>query len=144
VSDDLDLDLDAFDPEKHPRQPRRSATAEPRADEPDEVKPPAQAVASHRPGLFARCSAALRAPWIMVREQKWNWKTFLWGLAGLILLVLFVENWIPMRFYFLGWRFEVPRTLAFVVDMGIGALLMWWWLRHNSRDAAKDDGESES
>lgn len=126
MSDDLDLDLDAFDPEKHPRKPRTEAA-------------PAKAVAARKPGLASRVGASVAAPLSAVRDHRWDFKTFLWGLLGLILLVLLIENWVPMRFYFLGCRFELPRALAFIVDMAIGALLLWLWLRRNSRNK-----ESES
>lgn len=140
MSDDLDLDLDAFDPEKHPRKPRSEAAAsaaQPAAEA--DAKPAAKAVAARLPGLASRVGASVSAPLSAVREHRWDLKTFLWGLLGLILLVLLIENWVPMRFYFLGLRFELPRALAFIVDMAIGGLILWLWLRRKSHA-----GESES
>ena len=45
------------------------------------------------------------------------------------------ENTAPVRFYLLGLALELPKALAFILDVAVGAALMWWWLRRPTSPA---------
>ncbi|MCE5240426.1 hypothetical protein LLH23_18355 [bacterium] len=135
--DDLDLDLDD-EPVKAERRPAPSPApaktpakpAEPQAAPAAKPTAPAQPVGERR-GLLRGLGDSIG--WI--RDFRWNIRTFLSLLIALIVLVVLIENWVPVRFYALGFAFEMPRTVTFVIDLVIGALLMWLWLRRPSRGA---------
>lgn len=124
--DDLDLDL-GEEPVKRARPPRAArpdpATAAP---SPAEPKAAPKAVGVKQPGLAARASAYVKHP-------TWNGRTFLALLIVLLIVVLFAENIAPVRFYFLGLALELPKSIAFILDVALGALLMWLWLRRGAR-----------
>lgn len=120
--DDLDLELD--DEPVAPARPAKPAKTEPVKPA---VKPaPAAAKAAKEtvPGLIERAKNCFKAP-------QFNGRTFLTVLVVLLALVLVAENWSPVRFYCLGLALELPKALCFLIDVAIGALLMWLWLRRN-------------
>jgi uncharacterized integral membrane protein len=119
VSDD-DLDLDLDDEPLRPARPKPvapkpapAATAAPRL---------AKAVAATKPGLLQRVSDRVRHP-------RLTGRTFVTILVILVALWLIAENWEPVRFYFIGLALELPKPIAFILDVVLGAVLMWLWLR---------------
>lgn len=124
--DDLDLDL-GEEPVKRVRPPRPARTAAtPAAPSPAEPKPAAKAVGVKQPGLATRAAAYVKRP-------QWNGRTFLALLIVLLVLVVFAENIAPVRFYFLGLALELPGSIAFLLDVALGVLLMWLWQRRTAR-----------
>ena len=139
--DDLDLELDD-EPLASERRPTPAASAKPAPAKP--VAPAAAATA--RPQALVEPAGkgkswlgGLGGPVGWLRDFRWTVRNFLSILVVLIVLVVLIENWVPVRFYALGFAFEMPRTVTFVIDLVIGALLMWLWLRRPAHGA--EDGE---
>lgn len=129
--DDLDLELD--DEPAKPTRPQatkadlESAPAKPAAQA---AKPAAgTAVAGERKGLLSGLSNSAAA----VKGFVWTGRTFVIVLLALLVIVILAENWSPVRFYFLGLALELPKAVAFVIDVVIGAVLMWLILRRPGR-----------
>jgi len=138
--DDLDLELDD-EPVRRERRPAPAVAAHTPPVKPATTAPVAAAkvpapaeAADKRTGWLG----GLLAPVTWVRDFKWTVRNFLSILIALIVLVVLIENWVPVRFYALGCAFELPRTVTFVIDLVIGALLMWLWLRRPARGAEDD------
>ena len=129
--DDLDLELDD-EPvvREKPAAAKPEATAAPAKPAPQAARPAAGAtVAGQRKGLLAGLSNSAAA----VRGFAWSPRTFVIGLLALLVIVILAENWAPVRFYFLGLALELPKAVAFVLDVAIGAALMWLLLRRPGR-----------
>lgn len=124
--DDLDLDL-GEEPVKRARPPRAARPAPaPAAQLPADSKAATKAVGAKQPNLVARGLAYIKHP-------LWNARTFLTLLIVLVAAVLFVQNINPVRFYFMGLALELPKSIAFLLDVALGALLMWLWQRRPVR-----------
>lgn len=126
--DDLDLDLD--DELLTPARPVKAAKPAP-AVKPAAVAAPAQpaaakAVGSRPPGLLQRARACVKCP-------QFSGRTFLTILIALVSIVVLGENLAPVRCYFFGFAFELPKALACLIDAAFGAALMWWWLRRSAK-----------
>jgi uncharacterized integral membrane protein len=137
--DDLDLDLD----DEPVVSERRPAVAAPKTAP---AKPSPQDQAAPAKPQAPVASTGERKGWLRgmgdsvdrVRGFKWNVRSFLTVLAALVVLVILIENWVPVRFYALGFAFEMPRTVTFVIDLVIGALLVWLWMRRPTHHAEGD------
>lgn len=127
TDDDLDLELDD-EPLKpaRPAKPAKPAPA-PKATAPAEPTP-VKTVGTRPPGLAQRARDYVRHP-------QFNGRTFLTILIVLIILVILAENWAPVRFYLFGIALELPKAIAFLLDVAIGAALMWLWLRRPGKVA---------
>ncbi|MBU0608433.1 MAG: hypothetical protein KKI08_11145 [Armatimonadetes bacterium] len=134
--DDLDLELDDEPVRREPRPaPAPTAPVKPAATAAvTAAKAAAPAEAGKRPGWLG----GLLAPVAWIRDFRWTVRNFLSILIALVVLVVLIENWVPVRCYALGFAFEMPRTVTFVIDLVIGALLMWLWLRRPARGAEDD------
>ncbi len=134
--DDLDLELD----DEPVRSERRPAAPTPKVTPTPTPAPELAAAAKPQPVATPTrerkgLAKSLGGPLAWLRDFRWNIRTFLSLLLALVVLVILAENWVPVRFYALGFSFDLPRTLTFVIDLAIGALLMWLWLRRPGRDA---------
>jgi uncharacterized integral membrane protein len=127
TDDDLDLELD--DEPVKPARPAKPAKPAPvsKAAAPTEA-PPANAVGARPPSFAQRARDYIRRP-------QFNGRTFLTILIALIVLVVLAENWTPVRFYLFGIALELPKAIAFLLDVAIGAVLMWLWLRRPGKVA---------
>jgi uncharacterized integral membrane protein len=140
TDDDLDLDLD-LEPEepvkaKPVEQPQRKPAEDTPARKPAEASPthkPAQAAPARKPGALARLGATIVAPLALLRTRTWDLKTFAYGLLALIILAILADNWALVRLNLFGLRFELPKAIAFLLDVALGALLMWLWLRRSPK-----------
>lgn len=115
------------------------------AEEPARKQPPKEKGTSPRPGLFARLGQRITAP-ITERAQRASWDVLNWRLAViggiLILLVwLLLANLSPVRLVLWLWVVDIPKALAFVLDVALGALLMWLWMRQRSARKPAKEGE---
>ncbi len=72
---------------------------------------------------------------------RWDLRTFFYGLIALIILVLFINNWAPVRIDLLGWKFQWPLPIFFIVSLVLGAVLLWLWQLYGPRGG--DGGEQE-
>ena len=129
--DDLDLELDD-EPVKREKPPVAKPEPKPAAAKPTPAaaKPAAGGtVSGQRKGLLGGLSNSAAA----MKGFSWTGRTFACGLLALLVLLILAENWAPVRFYFLGLALELPKALAFVLDVALGALLMWLVLRRPAR-----------
>ena len=113
-------------PRRREETGKAATTAEPGKAE----KKPARATASRRPGAIARLLASIAAPFASIRMPRWDVRTFAYVLVALIVLAILIENWDPVRLNLFGLRFEMPKAIAFALDVALGAMLMWLWLYH--------------
>lgn len=125
--DDLDLDLD--DEPAIPAKPAKPVRPAPTAKAaPTPAAKPALLAGTKAPSLIDRAKGYVKRP-------QFNGRTFLLMLLALIALVILTENLAPVRFYLLGLALELPKALAFLLQVALGAALMWWWLRKPSTPA---------
>lgn len=115
------------------------------ADRPVEPAAPAKESKKPKAGFFSRLGQRITAP-ITERAQRASWDVLNWRLAvigaAIILLVwLLLANLSPVRTVLWLWVVDVPKAVAFVLDVALGALLMWLWLRYWSRRQAAKEGE---
>ena len=127
TDDDLDLELD--DEPITPTRPAKSAKPAPAPKAAAPAQPAPAKIAGARPATFAQRVRDY------VRRPQFNGRTFLTILIVLIILVILGENWTPVRFYLFGIALELPKAIAFLLDVAIGALLMWLWLRRPGKAA---------
>ncbi|MHB8996533.1 MAG: hypothetical protein ACYC63_14910 [Armatimonadota bacterium] len=126
TDDDLDLELD--DEPKTPR-PATSVKSSPAPKAAAPAQPAvAKTVGTRPPGLAQRARDYVKHP-------QFNGRTFLTILIILIILVILAENWAPVRFYLFGIALELPKAIAFLLDVALGAILMWLWLRRPGKVA---------
>ncbi len=78
-----------------------------------------------KPGPLARAWQACCAPFANIKLPVWNIRLFSWLLLLLIVLVFLLSNWSPMRFYFFGLWFELPKALSILVLLLVGLLAGW-------------------
>jgi uncharacterized integral membrane protein len=135
--DDLDLDLD-FDTE-----PTRSASpapvASPAPAQAPEASPPGPAapaeqprkpaVTTVRPSLAERARAPFTRAASAARTPSWGFRSFLMGLLVLLLALVVVDNWPPMRLSLFGLHADVPKALVLLVDFLAGFAVAWLVLR---------------
>lgn len=123
TDDDLDLDLE---PERPSVTPRAKPTTR------EEAKPPAGApkvMAERKPGVLSRVGSSVSGQLSLISRPNWSFRNFLIVLAVLVALVVLAENWAAVRVSFLGLRLELPKALAFLLNIILGGALMWFWLR---------------
>jgi len=108
--------------------------AEPTAAEPPKKK-------EGRPGFFGRLGQRIMAPFAALRPAELLGPRTI-GLVILAALIvwLLLANLAPVRVMLFFWTVDIPKTLAFLVDVALGAVLMWLWLRPK---AQKKPGEEE-
>jgi uncharacterized integral membrane protein len=54
---------------------------------------------------------------------------------------LLAVNLGPVRIELVFWTVDMPKTVGFLLDVALGALLMWLWLRRKSpKKAAEEEG----
>ena len=100
----------------------------------------ARAVGARKPGVIAgaveRCHEAAGA----IRCPRLDWRTFFWGLLLLILIILIVQNWAPVRINLLGWYLDAPKAVVFAIYFLLGMLATWLieTYSHRARVAARE------
>lgn len=94
-----------------------AAAAKPAATEPAAPKPPV--VISEKPSFIGRLLSPLTAR-AEGYKFEWSFKTFLIGLALLLLLVLIIENWSATRLSFLGLHADIPKAIVLIIVFALG------------------------
>lgn len=125
TDDDLDLDLD-LGPETPPVTPRAKPTTR------EALKsgvPSAKVMAERKPGVLSRVGSSVSGQLSHISRPNWSFRNFLIVLAVLVALVVLAENWAAVRISFLGLRLELPKALAFLLNIILGGALTWFWLR---------------
>lgn len=77
----------------------------------------------------------------LFRPELINLKNAGLGLIILLAIWLLLANLSPVRVVLWFWAVDVPKLLLFVVNLALGALLMWLWLRFRARSKAAGGGE---
>jgi len=98
--------------------------AKPAAETPAET--PAHAMSMKKPGVVDRAKERLGDRVAKFGRPQLTLKTALWGLVVVIVIALLAENWSAVRINFFGAYVDVPKPVAFLVDVLIGALIMWF------------------
>ena len=129
-ADDLDLDLD-LDSESAPvrKAPAPAAPGKPTQDAAKPADAAPAGVPTKRPGILQRLCAPCKAFFGRFHLPPWNLKTFLIGLAVLVLLLVIVENWPPMRLSLLGLHADIPKAVVLAVVFALGYLVAWIGMR---------------
>lgn len=135
--EDLDLELELEEEPKRPKSPRAPASApasdarpgqqaQTRAKESGSASAPAILTQrSWREGISQRAAS--------LRRFHWNIRMFLWLLLILLVLVIIAENWTPLRLYLFGLALELPKAIALLGAMAVGAVISWLWQRRRER-----------
>ena len=121
--DDFDIDVDALAGEDAESEPLPVAPATPAAGEAAEVR----AMSARKPGPWHQLGDKVAAPFQRVRLPEWNLKTFAYLFLIIIILWFLLENWPPCRVRLLVWNGEAPKTVLFLVNLLLGAVLLRWW-----------------
>ncbi len=100
---------------------------------------PARAVPARKPGWLHRFGNAVTARLARVDLPLWNLRNFVYGLAGIIALVLIVRNWVDVRLDFVFWRFDMPKAIVIIAALVLGAGLMRLGQFYWQRQAAQPD-----
>lgn len=138
--EDLDLELELEEEPKRPKSPhpsasapapngRRSPQTQARAAEGGSASAPAILTQrSWKEGISQRAAS--------LRRFHWSLRTFLWLLLILLVIVVIAENWTPLRLYFFGSALELPKAIALLGAMAVGAVFSWLWQRRRERENA--------
>jgi uncharacterized integral membrane protein len=143
--DDLDLDLD-FDttpsraaapaPAAAPTAPAAAPAADAPAPGPAEKaagpQPRKPAVVTVKPSLAERARAPFARAAGTAWPPAWRFRSFLLGLLILILALVVVENWPPMRLSLFGLHADIPKALVLLADFLAGFAVAWLLLRRGN------------
>lgn len=99
----------------------------------------AHAMSARKPGVVSRAKERLSDKVARLGRPQLTVKNTLWGLLLVVVVAMLAENWSQVRLNFFGAYVDVPKPVAFVVDVGIGALVMWLIMRR--KDGAVEGGE---
>jgi uncharacterized integral membrane protein len=99
-------------------------------------------MSARRPGPVARGAQRLGQALAQIHWPRLDAATILYLLLALIVFALLAENWSPVRVNLLGVYVDVPKAVAFVVNLGLGMLLLWALQRRRPRQPpASEEGE---
>ncbi len=113
------------------------------SDEEQAERVPAQAVSARRPGWLAQMGNRVAVPLSRIDLPQWNWRTFLYGLAVLVIFILIWRNWVDVRLDLILWRFDIPKSIVIVACVLLGAGLMRAWEMCCERRVAKTEDAQE-
>jgi len=100
----------------------------------------ARAVGARKPGAIASAMGRCREAAGAIQCPRLDWRTFLWGLLLLILIILIVQNWTPVRINLFGWYLDAPKAVVFAIYFLLGMLATWLieTYSHRARIAAQE------
>ena len=138
IDDDLDLDLAMDDDDDEP--PKRPKPVGPRAVAAAAKPAPVAAkgapvLPATKPGLVARVFAPVCGLFQRCHLPVWNARNFGLGLLILVLVLLVVENWPPMRLNCLGLHCDMPKAVVLVALFVLGFGVAWLILRKRGAPA---------
>jgi uncharacterized integral membrane protein len=98
---------------------------------PEPAAPPAKAEKpAGEPGFFGRLLGKITRPFANLRPAELLSPRAIGILIAAALVVwLLAANLAPVRIVLLFWTVDIPKALAFLLDVALGAVLMWLWLR---------------
>lgn len=126
---DLDLDLDAAPARPAAATPAPAAPAEAAKAPAEAAAPRRQVVAGARPSLGERVRDPFARAASRVWPPVWGVRSFVVGLLALLLALVVVENWPPMRLNLLGLHADIPKAIVLLVDFAAGFGVAWLMLR---------------
>jgi uncharacterized integral membrane protein len=122
ADDDFDIELEQAASEAKgdaaPAKPAAEAAAEPSAE--------AHAMSAKKPGAVEKAKEKLGDRVAKFGRPQLTVKNALAGLVVVLAVALLAENWSAVRVNFFGAYVDVPKPVAFLVDVLIGALIMWY------------------
>jgi uncharacterized integral membrane protein len=138
VPDEFDIDVEALAGETEESHPATEATAQSAAESARQPAPRTPRVLSaHKAGPLQKFTNKVKEPLGRIKLPEWNLRTFL-QLLGLILVLWFLlENWPPARVKVLIWDFDAPKTVLFLFNVILGALLLRGWQIFLTQRAAR-------
>ena len=122
ADDDFDIELEQAATEAR----GEAAPAKPAAEAEPEPSAEAHAMSAKKPGVVDVAKGRLGDRVAKFGRPQLTVKNALWGLLVVILIALLAENWSAVRINFFGAYADVPKPVAFLVDVLIGALIMWY------------------
>lgn len=108
-----------------------------------EKRQPARAMSARRPGPVAKVRETLAGSLGGVKSLRFSLNTLAWILLGLIVFALLAENWSPVRVNLFGIYVDIPKSMAFLVNLGLGALALWLVQRSISGRLARQKGDED-
>lgn len=93
-------------------------------------------------GLFAKIGQAVTRPFRAFRPAELLApKPVATVIVAALVVWLLAANTAPVRVVLFFWTVDVPKALAFVIDVALGAVLMWLWMRgRGHRKLAEGEG----
>jgi len=94
-------------------------------------KPPAKkGKPEGQPGFFGRLLGRITAPFAALRPSELlGPKPIGLVIVAALVVWLLAANLAAVRVVLFFWTVDIPKALAFLLDVALGALLMWLWLR---------------
>ena len=101
----------------------------------------ARAAGARKPGVVANMMERCRESVQSIRLPRPDWRTFAWGLLLLIMVILIVRNWAPVRINLFGWYLDAPKAVVFAIVFALGMVTTWLLeMRHRrARPARRAD-----
>ena len=130
LDDSLDDSLDDDGPADHSPEDASPPDDSSEDDSPEDASPPGEppqprVVPSVKPGLFRTAWLSCTDFFAAIKLPAWNLQLFSWTLLGLVIIIVLVGNWSPMRLYFIGIYIQFPKTAALLITLAIGFLAGW-------------------
>ncbi len=136
ADDDFDIELEQAATEAKggaaSAKPADEAAAEPSAE--------THAMSAKKPGVVDLAKGRLSDRVSRFGRPRLTVVNALWGLLVVLAIALLAENWSAVRVNFFGAYVDVPKPVAFLVDVLIGALIMWY-VALRKPAAPAEDGE---
>lgn len=142
MPDEFDVDVEALAAGEEPESLEPETI--PAEEEAPEEEEQAHAMSARKPGLLRRLTTKATAPLQRLRLPEWNLRTFFYLLLLILILWFLLGNWAPTRVQLLIWTAEAPKTMLFLLNLVLGAVLLRWWQVFMAQRAARKQAEAEA
>ena len=119
-----------------PAKQRPQQAAQPKQSQ----KPKAVPMSARRPGPVKRVADRVSQSISRIHPPT-DARTIAIVLLILIVIALLAENWSPVRINLFGLYIDVPKAVAFVVNLALGMALLWLWQRHQARRRPREGSQ---
>lgn len=96
-----------------------------------------KATVGRRPNHLQRAGEKVSGVFANIKLPQWTFRNFIIILVVLVALIIFFDNWAPVRISFFGFRFELPKAVAFILNAALGAVVTWLWMRRTNNTPAE-------
>ncbi len=141
ADEELQRELEAAKKELRQLEERRRQQQEAQKQAQQQQRP--RVMTARRPGPIGRVAERVGSAVSKIHAPRLDARTFLIGLLIVIAFILLAENWAPVRINILGLYIDVPKAVAFVVNVAIGMLILWLWQRHAAAARAPREAEQQ-